>query len=57
MPDGDGYLCSFCGQRRPGGVSGQATPTRVYICPDCIRSTREELHGESAAEAPRQPEA
>jgi hypothetical protein len=36
-----GDLCSFCGLRRPGGVAGQGTPKRVYICPDCIRLSRE----------------
>jgi hypothetical protein len=63
MPDGDGLVCSFCGQRRTGGVSGPAaaaaaggSATRVYICPDCIRSSREELRGESGAEAPPPPE-
>jgi hypothetical protein len=35
--------CSFCGLVRDGGVSGQGTGPRVYICPDCIRRVHEML--------------
>jgi len=37
------HRCSICGLVRDGGVSGQGTEPRVYICPDCIHTVHRML--------------